>query len=364
VKNILIVFGTRPEIIKLAPLISELKSFCNLTTLHTGQHRDLAYPLFKLFEIQPDIDLDVMEEGQDLFALTGKLLPLLKSSMMEVKPDYVIVQGDTTSSYLAALSSFYLQIPVLHVEAGLRSHSIREPFPEELNRRQISGIASYHFAATELNKLNLLNEGIDEKRIVVTGNTIVDAMRSVTKHHTNSNGRPQILNGYQGTKQNALLTVHRRENHGQTFHDILNAIEKLLELFPDLSIILPVHPNPNIQKVIRDHNISSPRFITIPPVTYDDFIEIIQFSDFILTDSGGLQEEGAALGKKIFVLRNKTERMELIDSELGELVGTDPTKIVDCVSSYLRSGYKVDPKDIYGDGKAAERIREFILDQL
>lgn len=363
-KKLLIVFGTRPEIIKLAPLISELKSSTKLTTLHTGQHRDLASPLFDLFGFQPDIDLDIMEKNQDLFELTARLLPLLKTSMKEINPDYVMVQGDTTSSYLAALSAFYLQVPVLHVEAGLRSHSIQEPFPEELNRKQISGIASYHFAVTDLNKKNLLKEGIDEDRILVTGNTIVDALKSFVNEPKEKVRKPAFLSDHPRTNHTALLTVHRRENHGKPFSDILDAVEQLLRLNKDLSVIMPVHPNPGIQRIIKDRNIASNRFITIPPVPYDEFIKIIQYSDFILTDSGGLQEEGAALGKKVFVLRNKTERQEIIDSGLGEILGTDQDIIVQRVGEFLRSYTTFKPQNVYGDGKASIRIRQFITDQL
>lgn len=363
-KNILIVFGTRPEIIKMAPVIHELKSVCNLKIMHTGQHKELAEPLFKLFNIQPDLDLEVMEKGQDLFDLTSKLLPLLRSSISDLNPDYVIVQGDTTSSYLAALSAFYLHIPVLHVEAGLRSHSLNEPFPEEMNRRQISNIASYHFAATELNRENLLKEGVDENRILVTGNTVVDALKWILDNRSVSNKILDGLTDLSKSQKKALLTVHRRENHGKPLKDILKAAEKLLEMFPDLNILMPVHPNPEVQDMVKDHGVNNSRFKTIPPVSYDDFVKIIQNSDLILTDSGGLQEEGAALGKKVFVLRNRTERQELIKSGLGELVGTDPKLIVERVSEFLRYPSDIKALNIFGDGKAAARIRDYILDQL
>jgi UDP-N-acetylglucosamine 2-epimerase (non-hydrolysing) len=363
-KKILIVFGTRPEIIKLAPVINKLKPVTNLTILHTGQHRELADPLFELFDVQPDIDLEVMEKGQDLFDLSTKLLPLLKSAMAKINPDFVIVQGDTTSSYLAALSAFYLRIPVLHIEAGLRSHSIYEPFPEEMNRRQISVLASYHFAATELNKQNLLNEGVDKDRILVTGNTVVDALRSIIRHRPNMNDTFGEYTDNSKGHRSVLLTVHRRENLGEPINDILKAVEQLLDEFPELNFLMPVHPNPEIQKRISEHELINSRFKTIPPVSYDQFIRLIQHSDLILTDSGGLQEEGAALGKKIFVLRNRTERQELIDSGIGELTGTDTDQIVDRVSSFLKSGKDIKAQNIFGDGKASERIRDFIIGQL
>lgn len=360
----MIVFGTRPEIIKLAPVIKALLGVSNVTTLHTGQHKELAAPLFKLFNLHPDIDLEVMEKGQDLFDLTTKLLPLLKSEMIEKGPDYVIVQGDTTTSYLAALSAFYLRIPVLHVEAGLRSHSIYEPYPEEMNRRQISGIASYHFAATELNKQNLLNEGVDGDRILVTGNTVVDTMKSILKNQPvlNDTFKSYAVNATR--HKSALLTVHRRENLGEPINDILKAVEQLLDQFPDLNFLMPVHPNPKIQKTINDYGLINSRFTLVPPVSYDLFIWLMEHSSFILTDSGGVQEEGAALGKKIFVLRNRTERQELIDSGIGELTGTDTVQIVDRVSSFLKSGQDIKAQNIFGDGKASERIRNFIIDQL
>lgn len=363
-KKILIVFGTRPEIIKLAPLIDELKEVTKLTTLHTGQHKELVEPLFDLFNFVPDIDLLIMKESHDLFDLTTKLLPRLKVAMTNLKPDYVIVQGDTTSSYLAALSAFFLQIPVLHVEAGLRSHSIYEPFPEELNRRQISAVASFHFAATELNKQNLINEGVNEDRILVTGNTVVDALHSILARPLNTDDTFNKIFDRTKNSRTALITVHRRENHGQPLKDILKAVEQLLELHPDLNILMPVHPNPNVHKTVIEHEISNSRFITIPPVRYNHFIKLIQQSDFILTDSGGLQEESAVLGKKVFVLRNKTERQELIESGIGELIGTDTKQIINRVKEFLTSTKKVEAQNIYGNGTAARKIRDFIINQL
>lgn len=363
-KKILIVFGTRPEIIKLAPLIHELKDVTDLTTLHTGQHKELAEPLFKLFNFVPDIDLKIMKESQDLFDLTTKLLPRLRAAMIDVKPDYVIVQGDTTSSYLAALSAFYLQIPVMHVEAGLRSHSIHEPFPEEFNRRQISGIASVHFAATQLNKQNLMREGVNENRILVTGNTVVDALYSILNLSQHNEEAINKLIDQTSKGRTALITVHRRENHGKPFRNILKAVEQLLELYTDLKILMPVHPNPNVQNTISEYGLNNSRFITIPPVRYDQFIKLIQHTGFILTDSGGLQEESAALGKKVFVLRHKTERQELLESGLGELTGTDTEQIVNRVTKFLNSDRKTNKNRIYGDGTAAQKIRDFILDQL
>lgn len=363
-KKILIVFGTRPEVIKLFPLIRELKNVTDLTLLHTGQHKELVSPLFELFDIRPDHDLDIMEEGQDLFSLTSKLLPRLKKYILDISPDYVIVQGDTTSSYLAAISAFYLQIPVLHVEAGLRSHSLKEPFPEEFNRIQITGIASYHFAATQLNKENLLNEGVDEDKILVTGNTVVDAIQFILNATSESDEEWKEWFGSPSDSVTVLLTVHRRENHGKPFSDILKAVNILLEKYPELKFLLPLHPNPNIQETINDFTDLNPRLKVVPPVQYPDFVNILSRSDLILTDSGGIQEEGAALGKKVFVLRHKTERQELIESGLGELVGSDTNQIVKRVSEYLNEGQQLEVLSIYGDGKASVRIREFITDQL
>lgn len=363
-KKILIVFGTRPEIIKLAPVIHKLKLVSELKIVHTGQHKDLADPLLKLFNIEPDIDLQVMEKSQDLFDLTTKLLPLLKSTISKINPDYVIVQGDTTSSYLAALTAFYLHIPVFHVEAGLRSHSLHEPFPEELNRRQITGLASYHFAATELNRDNLLQEGIDKTRILVTGNTVVDALISVLNNNIGSDDLWKTIIDLSKDQKIGLLTVHRRENLGDPLKNILKAVDRILDRFSDLTILMPVHPNPKVQQTIKDFDMNSSRFKTIPSVPYDQFVKLIVHSNLILTDSGGLQEEGAALGKKVFVLRNRTERQELLESKLGELVGTDPKMITERVSNYLQSPSDTEALNIYGDGKAAERIRDFILGQL
>jgi|AntRauTorckE6833_2_1112554.scaffolds.fasta_scaffold00780_8 UDP-N-acetylglucosamine 2-epimerase (non-hydrolysing) len=363
-KKILIAFGTRPEVIKLAPVIKALKGDFELILLHSGQHRDLVEPMFSLFEITPDIDLKIMKPGQDLFSITAELLPKMKTSLEKYKPDYVMVQGDTTTSYLAALSAFYCKIPVLHVEAGLRSHNIYNPFPEEMNRKQISQLAHIHFAPTDLNKQDLLNEGLSENRIHVTGNTVIDALELIKSSETFNDASPKILSKVSSDEKLIVLTAHRRENHGEPLVSIFKAVDQLLQAIPDLKVIFPVHPNPKVKDAIEKTGINSERLIQTSPLEYLPFLHVLGRADLILTDSGGIQEEAAALGKPILVLRNETERHELIEAGLGELVGTDTAKIISRAIEILNSGSKLKPSNIFGDGTAAIKIRNILKDQL
>lgn len=363
-KKLLIAFGTRPEIIKLAPVILELRDDYKLILLHTGQHREIAEPMLSLFGITPDIDLGIMRKNQDLFSLTSDLLPKLSNVLDEYQPDHVMVQGDTSTSFLTALAAFYKRIPVSHVEAGLRSHDRYSPFPEEMNRRQISQIAQLHFAPTEVNKHNLLNEGISEEQIYVTGNTVIDALNLIIDSDEFAKSSPAILSEIKKDEKLILLTTHRRENHGAPLIQIFNAVEKLLANKTDLKVIFPIHPNPNIKAALDKSELNNSRLIQTPPMDYLPFLHVLNRTDLILTDSGGIQEEATVLGKPVLVLRNETERQELIEAGLGELVGTDISRIVSRSNALLESGIKHNSVNIFGDGTSAEKIHKILKDQL
>ncbi|WP_428236856.1 non-hydrolyzing UDP-N-acetylglucosamine 2-epimerase [Gracilimonas sp.] len=363
-KKILIAFGTRPEVIKLAPVILELRESMDVTILHTGQHKELVDPMLSLFDIQPDINLDIMKPNQDLFELTQSLLPKLKEIIEEIEPDFVMVQGDTTTSYLTALSSFYQKIPVLHVEAGLRSHNPYYPFPEEMNRRQITHLAHFHFAPTELNKKNLLKEGIAEEAISVTGNTVIDALKIITESEAFTNSTPDILTKINNNQKLLVLTAHRRENHGRPLIDVFTAVKQLLASNEDLTVIFPAHPNPNVLAAIEKVQIKDERFKLTSPFDYLTFLHVLRRADLILTDSGGIQEEASALGKPVLVLRNETERQELIESGLGKLVGTDEETIINEANEWLQSDNYPDASTVFGKGNAAAIIKEVIENQL
>ncbi|SMO33913.1 non-hydrolyzing UDP-N-acetylglucosamine 2-epimerase [Gracilimonas mengyeensis] len=359
-KHILVAFGTRPEIIKLAPVIRALENTSKVSVLHSGQHRELADPLLSLFDIQPDENLAIMKPGQDLFDLTANLMPKLKDVLSKKAPDYVIVQGDTTTSYLTALAAFYLKIPVLHVEAGLRSHDLYNPFPEEMNRKQISVIASHHFAPTKLSQQNLLKEGVPEASVSITGNTVIDALHMIRKMQDFTSHKPELLSDINPEETLILLTAHRRENHGTPLVNIFKAVESILKKHTHAKVVFPAHPNPNVKKAVDASGISNDRFLMVEPLDYLPFLHLIERADLILTDSGGIQEEAAALGKPVLVLRNETERQELIDAGLGKLVGSDTAKIIEETGKLLTSPSEIKATDVFGDGQAARRIADFI----
>ncbi|MEX0845929.1 MAG: UDP-N-acetylglucosamine 2-epimerase (non-hydrolyzing) [Balneolaceae bacterium] len=363
-KKILIAFGTRPEVIKLAPVILGLREEFTLTILHTGQHKELVDPMLSLFGIEPDVNLEIMQPGQDLFDLTQKLLPKIKQVLKQESPDYVMVQGDTTTSYLTALAAYYQQIPVLHVEAGLRSHNPYNPFPEEMNRKQISHLSFFHFAPTELNKRNLLDEGISDQQISVTGNTVIDALQLIRDSADYADSKPSILSNVESAQKLIVLTAHRRENHGQPLLDVFNAINEILNDHPEVSVIFPAHPNPEVKKAVQKSGIKNSRFLQTEPFDYLSFLHILDRADIILSDSGGIQEEAASLGKHVLVLRNETERQELIDCGLGELVGTDTSKIIDRVEALLVKKIQANKSSIFGDGNAAINIKNVLKNQL
>lgn len=354
--RVLSVVGTRPEAIKMAPVIQALADDPAFSSrvLATAQHRHLLDQVLAIFGIQPDLDLDIMRPNQDLSALTARLLPALDQALAQEAPDLVLIQGDTTTVMTAALACFYRRIPFGHVEAGLRTGDLDNPFPEEMNRRVAGCLARWHFVPTESARHNLLREGIDPAAIYVTGNTVIDALLSVTDR------RPEIGIPLEPTKRLILVTAHRRENFGAPFREICQALLHLAETNPDIHILYPVHPNPNIQgpatEILGDH----PAITLCPPLDYLPFVGAMQRAYLILSDSGGVQEEAPALAKPVLVLRNETERPEAVEAGVVKLVGPDYTRIVheaqrllDDPTAYRAMARGVSP---YGDGQAASRI--------
>lgn len=359
-KKILLVFGTRPEAIKMAPLVKALQADAEhfeTVVCVTGQHREMLDQVLKIFDITPDYDLNIMKQGQDLYDVTSRVLLGMRDVLKEVQPDVVLVHGDTTTSTAAALAAFYQQIPVGHVEAGLRTYNIYSPWPEEMNRQMTSRIATYHFAPTPLSKQNLLAEGVREESISVTGNTVIDALYMMTeKLGINRNAKPE--------KHMVLITGHRRENFGEGFVNICRAIKTLAEKYLDVDFVYPMHLNPNVRKPIHKvfgeylDNLGNLHFIE--PLDYLDFVPMMAKATIVLTDSGGIQEEAPGLGKPVLVMRDTTERPEALSAGTVKLVGTDYDKIVTEVSTLLDEpvAYEKMSKAVnpYGDGKACERI--------
>lgn len=377
-KKIMIVFGTRPEAIKMAPLIKEFQknsdSFKTIVCV-TGQHREMLDQVLQIFEIQPDYDLNIMKHGQDLYDVTARVLIGMRDVLKEAQPDVVLVHGDTTTSMIAALAAFYQQIPVGHVEAGLRTHNIYSPWPEEMNRQITGRIATYHFSPTPISKENLLAEGVKENMITVTGNTVIDALYMVverlkTDKHLNSDLVNRLKkSGYDTTrlssgKKMVLITGHRRENFGEGFISMCTAIKDLTQKYPDVDFVYPMHLNPNVRKPIHEvfgENLTNlGNMFFIEPLQYLEFVYLMEKSTIVLTDSGGIQEEAPGLGKPVLVMRDTTERPEALSAGTVKLVGTDYTKIVKEVSLLLdnRKQYEKMSKAInpYGDGLACSRI--------
>ncbi len=377
-KTVLLVFGTRPEAIKMAPLVKEFKKYSdnfNTVVCVTGQHREMLDQVLSLFEITPDYDLNIMKQGQDLYDVTSRVLLGMRDVLKEVKPDVVLVHGDTTTSTAAALAAFYQQIPVGHVEAGLRTFNIYSPWPEEMNRQLTGRIASYNFAPTPLSRQNLLNEGVDGKSIFVTGNTVIDALKLIVDKINNDGVlRDQLkaklqMSGYdvdrlKDGKKLVLITGHRRENFGDGFVSMCSAILALTKKYPDIDFVYPMHLNPSVRKPIAEVFGSDltayANMFFIEPLEYLDFVYLMEKSAIVLTDSGGIQEEAPGLGKPVLVMRDTTERPEALEAGTVKLVGTDYTKILDEVSrliddkeSYMRMSRAVNP---YGDGLACNRI--------
>lgn len=374
-KRIMLVFGTRPEAIKMAPLVKEFQK-CpeNFETVVcvTGQHREMLDQVLRIFDINPDYDLNIMRQGQDLYDVTSRVLLGMRDVLKEVKPDIVFVHGDTTTSTAAALASFYQQISVGHVEAGLRTHNIYSPWPEEMNRQLTGRIATYHFAPTPLSRQNLLNEGISKNRIFVTGNTVIDALYWVVDRIKSDKDLDAELvtalktAGYDTCrgKRIVLITGHRRENFGDGFINICNAIKDLSCRYPDVDFVYPMHLNPNVRRPIHEvfgQDLSDlGNMFFIDPLEYLSFVYLMEKSSVVLTDSGGIQEEAPGLGKPVLVMRETTERPEALEAGTVKLVGTDYDRIVEEMSvlldsseAYERMSRAVNP---YGDGKACGRI--------
>ena len=377
-KKVMLVFGTRPEAIKMAPLVKEFQKHTEkieTVVCVTGQHRQMLDQVLNLFEITPDYDLDIMKQGQDLYDVTARVLIGLRDVLKEAQPDVVLVHGDTTTSTASALAAFYQQIPVGHVEAGLRTHNIYSPWPEEMNRQITGRIAAYNFAPTPLSKANLLREAVDEKSITVTGNTVIDALYWVVNKIKNDTALSDELKGIlsasgydvdrlAGGKKLVLITGHRRENFGDGFISMCTAIKDLTQKYPDVDFVYPMHLNPNVRKPIHEvfgedlSNLGNMFFIE--PLEYLSFVYLMEKSTIVLTDSGGIQEEAPGLGKPVLVMRDTTERPEALEAGTVKLVGTNYDKIVGEVSAligdeiyYNQMSQAVNP---YGDGLACSRI--------
>ena len=379
-KKIMLVFGTRPEAIKMAPLVKEFQkhpdTFQTIVCV-TGQHREMLDQVLHIFDIHPDFDLNIMKQGQDLYDVTARVLTGMRDVLREAQPDVVLVHGDTTTSTATALAAFYQQIPVGHVEAGLRTHNYLSPWPEEMNRQITGRIASYHFAPTALSRQNLLLENVDDANITVTGNTVIDALYWVVDRIKNDPSLDAELEevlrraGYDVNRLAdgrplVLITGHRRENFGDGFINMCTAIKQLTERYPNVDFVYPMHLNPNVRRPIHEvfgndlSDLGNMHFIE--PLEYLSFVYLMEKSTIVLTDSGGIQEEAPGLGKPVLVMRDTTERPEALEAGTVKLVGTDREKIINEVSTllddaaaYTRMSQAVNP---YGDGLACSRIVE------
>lgn len=367
--KVFIVFGTRPEAIKMAPVVKALEKTLDVTVCVTAQHREMLDPVLELFEIVPAYDLNIMKPGQDLFDVTSNVLLGIKQVLQAEKPDVVLVHGDTTTTMATSLGAFYLQIPVGHVEAGLRTHDIYSPFPEELNRQITGRVTAFHFAPTEQARKNLLAEQVADEKIIVTGNTVIDALLSMVEKSREVPFSDELLVqlpflGQDELPQIVLVTGHRRENFGSGFEEICQALHDLVQMHPELQIIYPVHLNPNVREPVQRILSEVKNIHLIEPQDYLPFIKLMDASYLILTDSGGIQEEAPSLGKPVLVMRDTTERPEAVDAGTVKLVGADRDKIVDAVDQLLtdREMYNTMAKahNPYGDGCASERILEFL----
>ena len=383
-KKIMLVFGTRPEAIKMAPLVKafeQRKDEFQTIVCVTGQHREMLDQVLQIFEITPDYDLNIMKPGQDLYDVTSRVLLGMREVLREARPDVVLVHGDTTTSTAAALAAFYQQIPVGHVEAGLRTHNIYSPWPEEMNRQITGRITTYNFSPTPLSRENLLKENVAEEKIIVTGNTVIDALywvvNKIKENEKLQTSLADVLkrSGYDVArlddgKKLVLITGHRRENFGNGFISMCRAIQALTRRYPDVDFVYPMHLNPNVRKPIHEvfgEDLSQlGNMFFIEPLEYLSFVCLMEKATIVLTDSGGIQEEAPGLGKPVLVMRDTTERPEALDAGTVKLVGTDFDKIVNSVSellddeeAYQRMSQAVNP---YGDGKACPRIVAHLAD--
>lgn len=372
-KKIFVVLGTRPEAIKLAPVIlaSRNSDWAEPVVCNTGQHREMSSEVLGMFDIKPDVDLDIMKTGQTLSDVTTSILTRIAAPLETIRPDWVVVQGDTTTTFSAALAAFYQRIPVVHVEAGLRTGNIYSPWPEEMNRRMVSEIASLHFPPTEAAHANLVREGIDPALISMTGNTGIDALKILVQRLKDNAvlraGAEAVLKEVGVTlddRPKVLITGHRRESFGQGFEAICDAIVTLAGAYPDHDFIYPVHPNPNVRETVyrRLRGGASPNIQLIEPLSYLPFVHLMSRCMLILTDSGGVQEEAPSLGKRVIVLREVTERMEGLSSGLVKLAGTRVDQIVAHATDALSGRWALPAggQDIYGNGEASLKIVEFM----
>ena len=377
-KTVMLVFGTRPEAIKMCPLVKEFQKYPNdfrTIVCVTGQHREMLDQVLQIFDVTPDYDLNIMKQGQDLYDVTSRVLLGMRDVLKQEQPDVVFVHGDTTTSTAAAIAAFYQQIPVAHVEAGLRTHNIYSPWPEEMNRQITSRIAAYNYAPTPLSRQNLLQENVANETITVTGNTVIDALYMVVNKIKQDQQLGEQLaqniltagydvNRLNHDKKMVLITGHRRENFGDGFINMCTAIKDLTQKYPDVDFIYPMHLNPNVRKPIHEvfgEDLSGlGNMFFIEPLEYLNFVYLMEKCNIVLTDSGGIQEEAPGLGKPVLVMRDTTERPEAVDAGTVKLVGTNYQKIVDNVSQLLDDleYYNTMSKAVnpYGDGKACERI--------
>ena len=373
-KKVMLVFGTRPEAIKMAPLVKAFQASSDFETVVcvTAQHREMLDQVLNLFEIVPEYDLDIMKPGQDLYDVTANILLGLKPIFEEAKPDVVLVHGDTATTLATSLAAYYQKIAVGHVEAGLRTHNVYSPWPEEGNRQVTGRLSTYHFAPTDESQANLLKENVDVAHVIVTGNTVIDALLTVVSKIESDKVLDQSLEafivekGYAVNKSKRLILVtgHRRENFGQGFLNICEGLKALALEYPDVDIVYPVHLNPNVQKPVNEILSDVDNVYLIPPLDYEPFVYLMHKSYFILTDSGGIQEEAPSLGKPVLVMRDTTERPEAVEAGTVKLVGTDKEKIISECKILLddEEAYKVMSKshNPYGDGKACERIVSYL----
>lgn len=364
-KKVMLAFGTRPEAIKMCPLVKELKSRKDIETIVcvTGQHRQMLDQVLRAFDVEPDYDLSIMKDKQTLFDVTSNILLKIKDVLEEVKPDVVLVHGDTSTTFSTALAAFYMQIPVGHVEAGLRTYNIYSPYPEEFNRQAVSIISKFNFAPTEVSKGNLLREGKDESTIYVTGNTAIDALKTTVREDYT---HPQLQ--WAADSRLIMLTAHRRENLGEPMHHMFRAIKRIVDETPDIKVIYPIHMNPVVRKAADEELGGDERIRIIEPLEVLDFHNFLSRSYLILTDSGGIQEEAPSLGKPVLVMRDTTERPEGIAAGTLKLVGTNEETIykefknlLDNKDEYEKMSKASNP---YGDGFACKRIADILEDKL
>lgn len=365
--KIMTVFGTRPEAIKMCPLVLEMRKYpdyINPIVAVTAQHREMLDQVLKLFDITPDYDLNIMKAGQTLYDVTTRALMGLKEVMEEAKPDIVLVHGDTTTTFAGALAAFYAQIPVGHVEAGLRTGNKYSPYPEEMNRKLTGAIADMNFAPTSTSKGNLLKENVNPASIIVTGNTVIDALQTTVKQDYKFEDE-EFNKVFAKGKRLILMTTHRRENLGEPMRHVYQALKTVLETHPDVEAIFPVHKNPKVREIVQEVLGGLDTVHLIEPMDYEPFANLMAKVDIVLTDSGGIQEEAPALGKPVLVLRDTTERPEAVDAGTVKLVGTaydavlaETNKLLDEAEYYRSMAEAVNP---YGDGRACERIVKEIL---